>query len=62
MTAANADEDDVEPHAEAVSKLVMERDIAITYDYVATLMRLPNAFGEGAACVICHGSNEGEEG
>ena len=55
---AGATEDDVEPHAEAVAKLVMERDIAITYDYVATLMRLPNAFGEGAACVICHGSND----
>jgi mono/diheme cytochrome c family protein len=57
-TGAGADEDDVAPHAEAVSKLVMQRDIEITYDYVATLMRLPNAFGEGAACVICHGSND----
>lgn len=56
--AAGAADDDVEPHAEAVAKLVMERDIEITYDYVATLMRLPNAFGEGAACVICHGSSD----
>jgi len=55
---AAAEEDDIAPHAEAVSKLVMQRDIEITYDYVATLMRLPNAFGEGAACVICHGSND----
>ncbi len=45
-------------HEEAVRKLVVERNIAITYEYIATLMRLPNAFGEGAACVICHGSND----
>ena len=55
---AMADDDDIEPHAQAVTKLVIERNIEITYDYVATLMRLPNAFGEGAACVICHGSND----
>ncbi len=45
-------------HEEAVRKLVVERDIAIPYEYVQTLFRLPNAFGEGAACVICHGSND----
>jgi hypothetical protein len=55
---AVADEDDIEPHAEAVTTLVIERNIEITYDYVATLMRLPNAFGAGAACVLCHGSND----
>jgi hypothetical protein len=55
---ALADEDDVASHAEAVTRLVMERDIQVGYDYVATLMRLPNAFGEGAACVLCHGSND----
>ena len=54
-------DDDIEPHAEAVTKLVIERDIDISYDYVATLMRLPNAFGEGAACVICHGSTDPEK-
>jgi len=53
-----ADEDDIEPHAEAVTTLVIERNIEITYEYVATLMRLPNAFGEGAACVLCHASND----
>ncbi len=42
--------------ADAVSRLVVERDIPVTYDYVATLMRIPNAFGEGAACVVCHSS------
>ncbi len=45
-------------HEEAVRKLVVERNISISYEYIATLMRLPNAFGEGAACVICHGSND----
>ncbi len=44
--------------ADAVSRLVVERDIPVTYDYVATLMRIPNAFGEGAACVVCHSSND----
>ena len=57
-TPAVSDEDDIESHAEAVTKLVIERDIEISYDYVETLMRLPNAFGEGAACVICHGAND----
>lgn len=55
---ALADEDDVASHAEAVTRLVMERNIQVGYDYVATLMRLPNAFGEGAACVLCHGSSD----
>jgi DNA-directed RNA polymerase specialized sigma24 family protein len=52
--AAADEDDDLAPHAEAVTKLVMERNIEITYDYVATLMRLPNAFGEGAACGSDH--------
>ena len=47
-------------HEEAVAKLVQNRDIAIPYDYIATLMRIPNAFGEGAACVVCHASNDPE--
>lgn len=34
-------------HEHAVFKLVMERNIPISYEYIATLMRLPNAFGEG---------------
>lgn len=41
-----------------VESLVLQRDIPISYDYVSTLMRTPNAFGEGPACVVCHGSNE----
>ncbi|SDE92999.1 hypothetical protein [Rhodospira trueperi] len=47
-------------HEEAVAKLVQNRDIAIPYDYIATLMRIPNAFGEGAACVVCHSSSDPE--
>ena len=47
-------DEDPEAHEEAVIKLVMERNINIPYAYIDTLMRLPNAFGEGAACVICH--------
>lgn len=45
-------------HEEAVAKLVQNRNIAIPYDYIATLMRIPNAFGEGAACVVCHSSTD----
>jgi len=41
-----------------VEALVLQRDIPISYDYIATLMRTPNAFGEGPACVVCHGSND----
>jgi len=44
--------------ADAVTRLVVERNIPVTYDYVATLLRIPNAFGEGAACVVCHASSD----
>jgi len=44
--------------SDAVTRLVVERDIPITYDYISTLLRIPNAFGEGAACVVCHSSND----
>ncbi len=53
---ALAEGEEGEAHEQAVMKLVIERNIPITYDYIASLMRLPNAFGEGAACVICHNS------
>ncbi len=49
------DMDDVDA---AVMHVLEDYDIAIGYDYIATLMRLPNAFGEGAACVVCHTSND----
>jgi hypothetical protein len=48
----------VEGDHSAVNALVILRDIPISYDYVATLMRTPNAFGEGPACIICHSSND----
>jgi len=48
-------------HEEAVAKLVQNRNIAIPYEYVATLMRIPNAFGEGAACVVCHSSSDPDQ-
>ena len=47
--------------SDAVTRLVVERNIPITYDYIATLLRIPNAFGEGAACVVCHSSNDPEK-
>lgn len=63
---ANGDNDDsheamehiVATHQQAIDKLVIEKNIQIPYAYVAQLMRLPNAFGEGAACVLCHGSSD----
>jgi hypothetical protein len=47
--------------SDAVTRLVVERNIPITYDYIATLLRIPNAFGEGAACVVCHSSNNPDQ-
>ena len=41
-----------------VDALILQRNIPITYDYIATLMRTPNAFGEGPACIVCHSSND----
>ena len=43
---------------DAVDMLILGRNIPIPYDYIATLMRTPNAFGQGAACIICHSSND----
>ena len=41
-----------------VEALILQRDIPISYDIIATLMRTPNAFGEGPPCVVCHGAND----
>lgn len=41
-----------------VEALVLQRHIPVTYDYIATLMRTPNAFGDGPACIVCHSSND----
>jgi len=42
----------------AVDALILGRNIPIPYDYIATLMRTPNAFGQGPACIVCHSSND----
>ncbi len=42
----------------AVEALVLQGNIPITYEYVAQLLRTPNAFGEGPACIVCHSSND----
>lgn len=55
---AQAEEDDMEDAEAAVMHVLDNYDIEIGYDYIATLMRLPNAFGEGAACIVCHTSND----
>lgn len=47
----------VEGDHAAVTSLVIMRNIPIPYSYIATLMRTPNAFGDGPACIICHSSN-----
>lgn len=43
-----------------VSELIIKRDIPIPYSYIETLMRTPNAFGPGPACIVCHASNNPE--
>ncbi|TAN49647.1 MAG: hypothetical protein EPN26_11035 [Rhodospirillales bacterium] len=48
--------------ASAVSELILNRNVPITYEYISILMRTPNAFGEGGAgCVVCHNSNDPAE-
>ena len=42
----------------AVDTLILGRNIPIPYDYIATLMRTPNAFGQGPACIVCHSSKD----
>jgi hypothetical protein len=42
----------------AVETLILARNIPIPYTYVATLMRTPNAFGQGPACIVCHSSTD----
>lgn len=42
---------------DAVDAMIIGRNIPITYDYIATLMRTPNAFGQGPACIVCHSSS-----
>ncbi len=56
--AEEAVEQAIKMHEQAVTKLIMEKDIQIPYSYIAQLLRMPNAFGEGAACVLCHSSTD----
>lgn len=51
----------VEGDHAAVISLVIMRNIPIPYSYIATLVRTPNAFGDGPACIICHSSNDPAE-
>jgi len=39
-----------------VEELILNRGLPIPYSYINLLMHSPNAFGPGAACVICHSS------
>ncbi|MFN3883644.1 MAG: hypothetical protein ACK4Q4_02660 [Rhodocyclaceae bacterium] len=48
----------LEGDADAVKTLILARNIPIPYDYIATLMRTPNAFGQGPACIVCHSSTD----
>lgn len=41
-----------------VEALILQRNIPVSYEYVASLLRAPNAFGAGPACIVCHGSND----
>ncbi len=47
----------IEGDHSAVDTLILGHNIPIPYDYIASLMRAPNAFGQGPACIICHASN-----
>jgi len=44
--------------SQAVKELIINRNIPISYQYINTLMNTPNAFGPGAACVLCHSSQD----
>ncbi len=53
-------EEEADAHETAVMELVVKKGIPIPTSYIETLFRIPNAFGEGAACIICHSSNNAE--
>jgi len=56
--SALAEGDDKDAHEQAVMELVVKKGIPIPSSYIENLFRIPNAFEEGAACVICHSSND----
>ena len=59
---ALASEDDMDSHASAVFKYVIDAKVPISYDRVADIMRADNAFGEGAACINCHNEEKAQGG
>lgn len=42
----------------AVTELILKKDLPIPFTYVQLLMSIPNAFGPGPACIVCHSSND----
>lgn len=54
--------EELDQHVQAVFDNVINADIPVSYERVATLMRADNAFGEGAACVVCHNSAKAYNG
>ena len=48
----------VEGDRDAVNDLILARNIPIPYNYISILMRTPNAFGQGPACIVCHSSSD----
>lgn len=54
--------EELDQHVQAVFDTVITANIPVSYERVATLMRTDNAFGEGAACVVCHNSAKAYNG
>lgn len=42
----------------AVTELILKKNLPIPFSYIQLLFATPNAFGEGPACVVCHSSND----
>lgn len=55
-------EEELDQHIQAVFDTVIDPNIPISYERIATLMHADNAFGEGAACVVCHNSTKAYNG
>ena len=56
------DGEELDQHVQAVFDTVINANVPISYERIATLMRTDNAFGEGAACVVCHNSAKAYNG
>ena len=57
--AAAPAEEEKDFRKEAVKAALKTADV--TYDNIATLMRVPGVFGAGASCVPCHNSTDGKK-